>query len=79
MITPRTSGILAVHLWGRPCNIAALEDIANRRNLRLLFDAAHAFACSYRGRMIGEFGDAEIFSFHATKFLNTLERGSRCH
>jgi len=76
MITPRTSGILAVHLWGRPCNIAALEDIAHRRNLRLLFDAAHAFACSYKGRLIGGFGDAEIFSFHATKFFNTFEGGA---
>jgi dTDP-4-amino-4,6-dideoxygalactose transaminase len=76
MITPRTTGIIGVHVWGRACNIEALKDIAQRRNLRLLFDAAHAFACTYKGRMIGGFGDAEIFSFHATKFFNTLEGGA---
>lgn len=76
LITPRTTGIIGVHIWGRPCNIEALTDIARRRNLKLLFDAAHAFGCSYRGRMIGNFGDAEVFSFHATKFLNSLEGGA---
>ncbi|HEY6119799.1 MAG TPA: aminotransferase class I/II-fold pyridoxal phosphate-dependent enzyme [Pyrinomonadaceae bacterium] len=76
MITPRTTGIIAVHLWGNHCNIDALTEIANRRNLKLLFDSAHAFGCSYRGRMIGGFGDAEVFSFHATKFLNSLEGGA---
>ncbi|HUI63445.1 MAG TPA: DegT/DnrJ/EryC1/StrS family aminotransferase [Bacteroidota bacterium] len=74
-ITPRTTGILAVHLWGRPCAIEVLEEIARRRNLRLLFDASHAFGCSCHGRMIGGFGDAEVFSFHATKFLNSFEGG----
>ena len=76
LITPRTTGILGVHLWGRACEIDALSDIADRHRLRLLFDAAHAFACSYRGKMIGRFGDAEIFSFHAAKFINTLEGGA---
>lgn len=76
MITPRTTGIVGVHLWGRPCDVEALTDIAKRRNLRLLFDAAHAFGCSYKGRMIGSFGDAEVFSFHATKFLNSFEGGA---
>ena len=76
MITPRTSGIIGVHLWGNHCNIDALTEIAKRRNLKLLFDSAHAFGCSYRGRMIGGFGDAEVFSFHATKFLNSLEGGA---
>jgi dTDP-4-amino-4,6-dideoxygalactose transaminase len=76
MITPRTTGIIGVHLWGRPCNIDALTDIARRHNLKLLFDAAHAFACSYNGTMIGNFGDAEVYSFHATKFLNTFEGGA---
>ncbi len=74
-ITPRTTGIIGVHVWGNPCNVAALEDIARRRGLKLLFDAAHAFACSHGGRMIGNFGSAEVFSFHATKFFNTLEGG----
>jgi dTDP-4-amino-4,6-dideoxygalactose transaminase len=76
LITPRTTGILAVHLWGRPCDAEALEAIRRRHGLKLLYDAAHAFACSSGGRMIGGFGDAEIFSFHATKFFNTLEGGA---
>lgn len=76
LITPRTTGIIGTHVWGRPCAIDALAEIAQRRNLTLMFDAAHAFACSYRGRMIGGFGRAEVFSFHATKFLNSFEGGA---
>lgn len=75
-ITPHTTGILGVHLWARSCAVEALEDIATRRGVTLFFDAAHAFGCSHRGRMIGCFGSAEIFSFHATKFFNTLEGGA---
>lgn len=76
MLTPRTSGIIGVHLWGRASNIEALTEIAARRRVRLLFDAAHAFSCSYMGKMIGGFGDAEVFSFHATKFFNSFEGGA---
>lgn len=76
LITPRTTGIIGVHLWGRGCDVEALEEIAKRRNLKLLFDAAHAFACSRNGKMIGNFGDAEVFSFHATKFFNSFEGGA---
>lgn len=76
MITPRTSGIIGVHLWGRPCDVDGLSEIAERHRLALLFDAAHAFACTYRGQMIGSFGNAEVFSFHATKFFNTFEGGA---
>ena len=76
MITPRTSGIIGVHTWGRPCEIGTLEAIARRRNLRLLFDAAHAFGCAYKGKPIGGFGQCEVFSFHATKFFNTFEGGA---
>lgn len=76
LITPRTTGIIGVHVWGQACDIEALTDIARRRGLKLMFDAAHAFACSYKGRMIGNFGDAEVFSFHATKFFNTFEGGA---
>jgi dTDP-4-amino-4,6-dideoxygalactose transaminase len=76
LVTPRTSGILAVHLWGRPCPIEALQEVADRHGLQLLFDAAHAFGCSHRGRMIGNFGRAEVFSFHATKFFNSFEGGA---
>jgi dTDP-4-amino-4,6-dideoxygalactose transaminase len=76
IITPRTTGIIGVHTWGHPCDIDALESIARRRNLQLLFDAAHAFGCSYKGKSIGGFGRCEIFSFHATKFFNTFEGGA---
>jgi dTDP-4-amino-4,6-dideoxygalactose transaminase len=76
LITPRTSGILGVHVWGRPCAVETLQEIARARNLKLLFDAAHAFGCSCLGRLIGNFGDAEVFSFHATKFFNTFEGGA---
>ena len=76
MITPRTSGIIGVHVWGRTCEIDPLSDIARRHNLRLMFDAAHAFGCSHRGKMVGNFGDCEVLSFHATKFLNTFEGGA---
>jgi dTDP-4-amino-4,6-dideoxygalactose transaminase len=75
-ITPRTSGIVGVHIWGRPCDVEALKEIAQRHHLTLLFDAAHAFRCSHGGRMIGGFGVAEVFSFHATKFFHTLEGGA---
>jgi dTDP-4-amino-4,6-dideoxygalactose transaminase len=76
MITPKTSGILGVHTWGRPCDIKALTNVAQKHNLKLLFDAAHAFGCSYDGRMIGNFGSMEVLSFHATKFFNTFEGGA---
>ncbi|MFN7140805.1 MAG: DegT/DnrJ/EryC1/StrS family aminotransferase [Limisphaerales bacterium] len=76
LITPRTTGIVGVHLWGRPCDVEALSEIAERRNLKLLFDAAHAFGCSHKGKMVGGFGNAEVFSFHATKFFNTSEGGA---
>jgi len=76
LITSRTTGILGVHVWGRPCDVESLEMIARRRRIVLLFDAAHAFACSRRGRMVGSFGDAEVFSFHATKFVNAFEGGA---
>ncbi len=76
LITPKTSGILGVHLWGRACDVDALSEIAERHHLKLLFDAAHAFGCSHQGRMIGGFGLAEVFSFHATKFFNTFEGGA---
>jgi len=63
-------------VWGRPCDTAAIEAIANRRGLTTMYDAAHAFGCSRDGRMIGGFGSCEVFSFHATKFLNSFEGGA---
>ncbi len=76
MVTPRTTGIIGVHLWGRACEVERIEAIARKHNLRILYDAAHAFGCSYKGKAIGGFGDAEIYSFHATKFFNTFEGGA---
>ncbi len=76
LITPLTTGIIGVHLWGEPCAVDSLQDIARRRGLKLLFDAAHAFGCSSGTRKVGNFGDAEVFSFHATKFFNTFEGGA---
>jgi dTDP-4-amino-4,6-dideoxygalactose transaminase len=75
-ITPQTSAILGVHVYGHPCNIEGLQTIARRHELTLLFDAAHAFGSGYDGQKIGGFGDAEIFSFHATKLLATGEGGA---
>jgi dTDP-4-amino-4,6-dideoxygalactose transaminase len=75
LITPRTTGIIPVHIWGNICGIEAIQAIADRHNLKVLYDAAHAFGCEHKGKMIGGFGDAEVFSFHATKVLNTFEGG----
>ncbi len=76
LVGPRTTGILGVHVWGNPCDVDALGDVANRHGLKLLFDAAHALGCSHSGRRVGNFGDAEVFSFHATKFVNAGEGGA---
>ena len=76
MITPRTTGIIGVHLWGRAAPVEALQQIADEHGLKLMFDAAHAFGCSHGGKMIGNFGACEVLSFHATKFFNTFEGGA---
>ncbi len=75
LITPRTTGIIGVHVWGRACDTDAIEEISKRRGLRIMYDASHAFGCSHHGRMIGNFGECEVFSFHATKFVNCFEGG----
>jgi len=75
LITPKTTGIIGVHVWGRGCDTEAIERIAAKNNLKVMYDASHAFGCSHKGRMIGTFGECEVFSFHATKFINALEGG----
>jgi len=75
-ITPRTTGIIGVHLWGRGAPVKELEAIAAEHKLELMYDAAHAFGCSIGGEMIGRFGRLEVLSFHATKFFNTFEGGT---
>jgi len=76
LITPNTTGIIGVHLWGRPCQTEKIEAIAKKHRLKVIYDAAQAFLSSHQGRMIGSFGSAEVFSFHATKFFNTFEGGA---
>jgi|SRR5690625_1491786 len=76
MITPRTTGIIGVHLWGRAAPIDALQAIADEHDLKLMFDAAHAFGNTYHGQTIGRFGDCEAFSFHATKAFHSMEGGA---
>ncbi|HTA64690.1 MAG TPA: aminotransferase class I/II-fold pyridoxal phosphate-dependent enzyme [Xanthomonadaceae bacterium] len=76
MITPRTTGIIGVHLWGRAAPIDELQAIADEHGLKLMFDAAHAFGSTYKGRTIGRFGACEVLSFHATKAFNTMEGGA---
>jgi dTDP-4-amino-4,6-dideoxygalactose transaminase len=75
-VTPRTRAICGVHLWGRPCAVERLTALARAHNLHIFFDAAHAFGCSKHGRLIGGFGEAEVFSFHATKQVNAFEGGA---
>jgi dTDP-4-amino-4,6-dideoxygalactose transaminase len=76
MINENTTGIIGVHLWGRSAPVEELQLIADENNLKLMFDSAHAFGCSHNGVMIGNFGDCEVLSFHATKFFQTLEGGA---
>jgi dTDP-4-amino-4,6-dideoxygalactose transaminase len=75
-ITSKTKAILGVHTWGTACHPEELQRIADKHGLTLLFDAAHAFGCTHGGQMIGNCGRAEVFSFHATKFLNSFEGGA---
>lgn len=75
-INEKTSAILAVHLWGMPAAIDELEAIGNEFGIPVIYDAAHAFGNSYKGKKLGGFGKAEVFSFHATKFFNTFEGGA---
>lgn len=76
MITPRTTGIIGVHLWGRAAPIDELQAIADKQGLKLMFDAAHAFGSTYKSQSVGRFGACEVFSFHATKAFNTFEGGA---
>jgi dTDP-4-amino-4,6-dideoxygalactose transaminase len=75
-ITSRTSAIVGVHVWGRPCPVAALTRLARAHNLALVFDAAHAFGATLEQRPLGGCGNAEVFSFHATKLVNAFEGGA---
>jgi len=74
-ITPKTKAILAVHVFGNPCNVEAIQAIADKHNLKVIYDAAHAFAVRYKGKSILEYGNASALSFHATKLFHTIEGG----
>jgi len=76
LVSDRTSALVPVHVFGNPCDVVALERLARRRGLRLVYDAAHAFGVSVHGRAIGTWGDASILSFHATKLFHTAEGGA---
>ncbi len=76
LITERTSAIMAVHVYGFPCEVEKLEKIARKHNLKLIFDAAHVFGVEYKNRSIADFGDISMFSFHATKIFNSIEGGA---
>ena len=75
-ITPRTSAILAVHVYGNPCDVDAIQAIADRHKLTVIYDAAHAFGVRYRGKSLLTHGDFSTLSFHATKAFNTFEGGA---
>lgn len=75
-ITPNTSAILAVHCYGNPCDVETIETIAKRHNLKVIYDAAHAFGVTYKGKSLLRHGDLSILSFHATKVFNTFEGGA---
>ena len=74
-ITPNTSAILGVHVYGFPCDVEKIEEIAKKHNLKVIYDGAHTFSTEINGRGIGTFGDITMFSFHATKLFNTIEGG----
>lgn len=75
-ITPKTSAILAVHVYGNPCDVEELEEIAKEHNLKVIYDGAHAFGVEYKNRSVFEFGDITTLSFHATKVFHTIEGGA---
>lgn len=75
LITDRTSAIVPVHVYGNVCDVEAIDKIANKYGLKVIYDAAHAFGVKYKGMGIGNFGNASMFSFHATKVYNSIEGG----
>lgn len=75
LITDKTCAIIPVHVYGNVCNVEEIEKIAKKHNLKVIYDAAHAFGVKYKDIGIGNFGDASMFSFHATKVFNTIEGG----
>ncbi len=79
LLTDNTVGIVPVHVYGNMCNVEGIERIAKKYGLKVIYDAAHAFAVKYKGKSSACFGDASMFSFHATKVFNTIEGGCVCY
>lgn len=79
LITEKTSAIVPVHVYGNICVVEAIEQIAGKYGLKVIYDAAHAFGVTYKGVSSANFGDASMFSFHATKVFNTIEGGAVCY
>jgi dTDP-4-amino-4,6-dideoxygalactose transaminase len=75
-IDPKTTALVPVHVFGNPCNVEAFERIAQEHNLKIVYDAAHAFGVNYKGKSILTWGDASMLSFHATKVFHTVEGGA---
>lgn len=78
LITDKTCAIIPVHVYGNICDVEAIDRIAKKHNLKVIYDAAHAFAVKYNGIGVGNFGDASMFSFHATKVFHSIEGGAVC-
>ena len=78
LITDKTVAIMPVHVYGNVCDVEEIDRIAKKHNLKVIYDAAHTFAESYKGKGITSYGDASILSFHATKVFNTIEGGAIC-
>lgn len=76
LITDKTSAIVPVHVYGNVCNVEAIGKLADKYGLKVIYDAAHAFGVRYKGRGVGDFGDASMFSFHATKVFHSIEGGA---
>lgn len=76
LITDKTCAIIPVHVYGNVCDVKKIQKIAKKYNLKVIYDAAHTFGTKVNGKGIGSFGDASIFSFHATKVFNTIEGGA---
>lgn len=78
LINEKTVAILPVHVYGNVCDIKRIEQIASKYNLKVIYDAAHAFGVRFKGESVASFGDVSMFSFHATKVFNTIEGGALC-
>ena len=78
LITDNTVAIVPVHVYGNMCDVEEIDRIAKKYGLKVVYDAAHAFAVKYKGKSSANFGDASMFSFHATKVFNTIEGGCVC-